>query len=294
MEDSLAALIGAPYKARSATFKLPDFIDVVWNAGDDRQAFGATIGQSLPNWGKVANESRGRTVAMSNLYQDPESLAVRRRGAESLIAKESMGPYNNGKTPGLLNTILHEATHNLGPAHEYAIDGKSATAAFGGNLAAMLEELKAQSGALYYLQLLKQKGVIEEKMVPQTYLDGVVWAFGHISRGMYDPRGGRKAYSQLAAIQLGFYMDEGAITFDPAAPAANGVDKGAFKLHYDKMPAAAEKLMKVVGAIKAKNDKVGAEALAKKYVDGATVPQALITERILRSPRGSFMYAFDL
>ena len=82
MEEGLAALIGPAYKARKATFKLPDFIDIVWNAGDDRPPFGATIGQSLPNWGKVANESRGRTVAMSNLYQDPGSLQIRRQGAE--------------------------------------------------------------------------------------------------------------------------------------------------------------------------------------------------------------------
>ena len=34
------------------------------NAGDDRDPLGATIGQSLPNWGPVANEGRGRTVAM--------------------------------------------------------------------------------------------------------------------------------------------------------------------------------------------------------------------------------------
>src|SRR5262249_17535874 len=64
MEADLAKLIGAPYRERKVSFHLPDFIEIILNAGDDRHAFGATIGQSLPNWGKVANESRGRTVAM--------------------------------------------------------------------------------------------------------------------------------------------------------------------------------------------------------------------------------------
>ena len=54
MEDSLAALIGEPYKARKVKFHLPDFIDITTNSGDDRSAVGATIGQSLPNWGPVA------------------------------------------------------------------------------------------------------------------------------------------------------------------------------------------------------------------------------------------------
>ena len=57
---------------------LPDFIDIVINAGDDRNPLGATIGESLPNWGPVANEGRGRTVAMVNLYLDPDSIAARR------------------------------------------------------------------------------------------------------------------------------------------------------------------------------------------------------------------------
>ena len=62
MEQALAKLAGKPYKARKVGFRLPDFIDIVVNAGDDRDAIGATIGQSLPNWGPVATEGRGRTV----------------------------------------------------------------------------------------------------------------------------------------------------------------------------------------------------------------------------------------
>ena len=53
-------------------------------------------------------------------------------------------------------------------------------------------------------------------------------------------------------------------------------------------------MMRVVGLIKAKADKAGAEALAKKYVDGPTVPQATISERELRYPRQSFVYAIDM
>src|SRR5206468_676541 len=121
----------------------------------------------------------------------------------------------------------------------------------------------------------------------QTYVGSIVWAFGHISRGMVTSTGERQPYSQLAAIQVGFLMDEGAITFDPNAPAANGSDKGAFTIHLDLVPTAVDKLMKAVGMIKASNDRAGAEALAAKYVDGPTVPQKVITERELRLPKAS-------
>jgi len=294
MEKALAARIGPPYKARSVTFHLPDFIDIVWNAGDDRNPMGATIGQSLPNWGPVAAQGRGRTVAMSNLYQDADSRAIRRKQAESLLSRESMKGYVDLATPGLLSTILHEATHNLGPSHEYRFGGKTDAQAFGGQMSTMLEELKAQSGALYFIEFARTHGIIHADQAIEAYAHCIVWSFGHVSRGMYDGSHKRKPYSQLAAIQLGFLMDEGALTFDPNELAANGTDKGAFTIHYERFPAAAEKLMGVVGLIKAKNDKAAAEVMTTKYVDGDRVPQSLITERELRYPRQSFVYAVDM
>jgi hypothetical protein len=294
MEEKLGAHIGKPYAARKVTFHLPDFIDIVWNAGNDRFPDGATIGESLPNWGPVANEGRGRTVAMSNLYADPDSMEARRNGASSLLSADSMTIYDATPKSGLLSTILHEATHNLGPAHEYKYKGKTDAQAFGGGLSSMMEELKANTGAYYYVEMLRQKGIIDDAAAKRAYLDNIVWSFGHISRGMYTAGGERKAYSQLAAIQIGFLMDEGAITFDPKAMAANGKDVGALTVHFEKLVAASDKMMKVVGSLKATNDRKGAEALAKKYVDGGVVPQKLITERWLRNPKSSFVYSVKM
>jgi hypothetical protein len=89
-------------------------------------------------------------------------------------------------------------------------------------------------------------------------------------------------------------MDEGALTWDPNATAADGTDKGAFTMHFDKMPAASEKLMKLVGLIKASTDKAGAQKLSDRYVDGDVVPQSIILDRWTRAPRASFVYAVDL
>lgn len=294
MEKVLQKLSRGAYKARNVSFHMPDFIDIIWNSGDDRNPFGATIGQSLPNWGPVAEEGRGRTVAMSNLYTDPDSIALQRKKAESLLTAESMANYSDDQTPGLLSTILHEATHNLGPASEYRYRGKTDDEAFGGPMASMLEELKSQNGALYYLQMMKERGAIDETLMKQSYVNSIVWALGHISGGMYTPGGQRKAYSQLAAVQVGFLMDAGVLEWKADATAANGTDQGAFEIHLDKFAAEAEKLMKKVLIIKAKNDRKGAEALAKRYVDGDTVPMAVIAERFRRFPKGTMVYSLDL
>ncbi|MFO0553238.1 MAG: hypothetical protein U0271_32935 [Polyangiaceae bacterium] len=293
MEDSLAKLLGKSYKARKVTFHLPDFIDIVLNAGDSRDAIGATIGQSLPNWGPVANEGRGRTVAMTNLYEDPDSHAVRAKKAESILAPATMAKFVAEGGPGLLGTVLHEATHNLGPAHEYEVNGKKDDEVFGGELASMLEELKAQSGAYFYLWMLLDKGVITKTEVERSLVDSLVWSVNHISRGMYS-NGRRKPYSQLAAIQLGFFMDEGAITWKADRKAANGSDAGSFEIDFKKMRDACVKLMKTVGKIKAEGDKEGALKLANKYVEkGSNVPFSIIEERMRRFPQPNFVYAID-
>ncbi|MFL6173278.1 MAG: hypothetical protein ACJ716_10370, partial [Marmoricola sp.] len=90
MENQAAALAGKPYRARRVSFQLPDFIDIVANYGDDRYGLGITVGQSLPNWGKIADEGRGRTVIMTNLYTDADSLAAQHAQAASLFDAASM------------------------------------------------------------------------------------------------------------------------------------------------------------------------------------------------------------
>jgi hypothetical protein len=294
MENTLADLIGQPYAARTVTFHLPDFIDIVFNCGDARHPLGGTIGQSLPNWGPVANEGRGRTVVMSNLFTDAASLERRRVLSTSLIHADSMAHFPVDAQAGLLSIILHEAMHNFGPSHEYRVDGKKDTEAFGGPLATVLEELKAQTGALWFPILLHSKGLIDTTLMYQTWMDSVLWAFGHISRGMYSDNGKPKPYSQLAAIQVGFLLEKGAMEFLPEELAPNGTDKGVFRLHMDRFPDAINELMKVAGGIKARGDKGAAEELVKKYVDSDVVPQAIITERLLREPRASLVYSFRL
>jgi hypothetical protein len=291
MEAGIAAAAGAPYKARKVTFHLPDFIDIVANAGDSREPLGATIGQSLPNWGPVAMEGRGRTVAMSNLYTDPDTLATRRAQVESLFDTATAALYPSTPDAGLLSTILHEATHNLGPHSEYKVKGKTDDEAFGGPIASAFEELKAQTGALFLVELLRSKGVIDDAMATATYVDSIAWTFSHVASGMYTATGERKAYSHVSAIQLGFLIDQGALSWDAEATAANGKDKGVLVVHPDKLVAAVNAMMKTVGGIKARGDKKGAEALIAKYVDGTVVPHAQITERMGRYPKVGFVYA---
>ena len=293
MERSIAELSGPPYRARKVEFKLPDFIRVVANFGDDRAPIGGTAGQSLPNWGPVANEGRGRTMAVTNLGTDPDSRAVRRAQLASLIDGETLGALSQKSPIGeyeLLETILHEAAHNLGPSHEYEVKGRDDAAIFGGSLASTVEELKAQTFGQWLVGFIHDRGVIDETAARETYAATVAWTFRHIARGMVTGDGNPRPYSQLAAIQLGYLLDDGAIRFDLGNPAGNGEDHGAFHVDFARLPAAWESLAREVGEIKAQGDAKRAEALRARYVEGDTVPFDLIRERINRYPGQTFVY----
>jgi hypothetical protein len=294
MEAAVAAKAGPPYKARTVTFHLPDFIDVIANAGEDRTALLTTLGQSLPNWGPVVDRGAGRTWAALNVSNDADTDAARKNQTASLFDTETTA-IELSDDADLLGTILHEATHNLGPAHDYKVGGKDDSASFGGPVAQMLEELKAQTGAYFLVEMLRTKGLITDALARQVYYYAIVWSCGHISQGMYSVDGARKSYGQLAAIQLGYFLDKGALTWDANKLAANGTDKGAFTVHLDKMPAVAGEMMKDIGGIKARGDKAAADKLLARYVDSDTVvPHKLITDRMLREPRYSHVYSVRL
>jgi hypothetical protein len=196
-----------------------------------------------------------------------------------------------------MGTVLHEAAHNLGPAHEYKVNGKKDREIFEGPLASMLEELKAQTAALYYTDWLADKKILTALEAEQAHVRDITWTFGHISRGMYTATGSPRTYSQLAAIQIGFLVEVGAIEWKASDKAANGEDTGCMELHLDKFPVEVKKLMTDVAGIKARGDKKRALELKKRYVDVDGERKALldtIRERWLRAPKASFVYAIDM
>ena len=293
MENALAGLAGPPYKARDVQFKLPDFIDMVLNAGDARSPHGATIGQSLPNWGAVADRG-GRTVAMTNLYTDPDSRETLKKQMASLFCGGTALRATTDAKASTMSTVLHEAAHNLGPSHDYAVGGKKDSVVFGGPLASTLEELKAQTGALYFSEWLVEKKLLTLEEAEEAHVRDVAWAFGHISRGMYEGDGKPKHYSQLAAIQLGTLWKAGALQWKADGKAANATDQGCFDIDFNKWKATVDALASRVLKVKARGDKKDAEEMKAAFVDGADEwgrLKGVITERWLRAPKATFVYS---
>ncbi|MCR4294276.1 MAG: hypothetical protein NUW21_01985 [Elusimicrobia bacterium] len=288
MEDSLARLSRGAYEARPVAFALPDFIEIVLNSGDSKPPLGAVVGQSLPNWGKVASENRRRTVVMTNLFEDADSKKTARLKAGEMLDAKALESYSSGKDAGLIGTILHEATHNLGPHSDSKIKGKTAAEIFGGRLEGVLEELKAQTGALWYVGLLRREGLVSDRLAREIYTHELAWCFGHISNGMTTDGGAPKPYSQLSAVQIGTFVKAGVLDWK-AGP--DGVER--FAVDYAKLPAAVEALMKKIVRIKASGDVAGAKALVGGFVDGPDAPLMrldAVQARLRKYPKESYSY----
>lgn len=256
MEAAIAEAAGPPYVAREVTFQLPEFIQIVLNAGDDHEPFGAAIGQSLPNWGPAAP----RTVVMTNLYTDPASVADLEAGAAALLDGAGT-PTLEGSQVG---TILHEIVHNLGPSGREDLLGERAY---------FVEELKAQTGALYLAERLRADGAITDDVAAGVILDGVTWCFRKIAAGITD------AYGALCSIQVGTWLDDGALTWTG----------DRFTLHPDVLTTSTATLMHTAAALSAQSDRAAVDALLAKYAS----PPPAIAERLRGFPESTFVYAID-
>jgi hypothetical protein len=295
LENEMGALAGKPYRVRQVQFKLPDFIEIVLNAGDSRAPLGATVGQSLPNWGAVAKRG-GRTVTMTNIATDEDSQRQQHELMSSMFCRATMAKASTDPKVSLLSVVLHEAAHNLGPSGEYAVAGKTAEVVFGGGLAATLEELKAQSAALHFPQRLVERTLIPGLEAERVYIQEVAWAFGHIAQGMYDAGGQPRHYGQLASIQLGSLIRGSALAWKTDQVAANGSDRGCYELDFERFPGAAAALLKQVLEIKARGDRAAAEKLKADWVDADSdwkIARGVIAERWLRAPKASYVYSIE-
>jgi hypothetical protein len=233
---------------------------------------------------------------MANLFTDADSKSATKTQVESLFCEDAMALYTADDKPMLMTTILHEAAHNLGPAQNYTVDGKTDEDALGGPLSSVYEELKAQTASLYLTDWLVERGVIERDFADKAHFADIAWAMGKIANGFVTADGGTLAYGQLAGIQVGYLLDNGAVTWNAGRMAANGTDTGCFSLDQEALPGAIDALGHEVFSIKATLDADRAAALRDRHVNASGDRADLwdtISERWLRVETATFVYSVD-
>jgi len=254
MENALGKLVGPEiYKSRKLDPRIAiRAVDIWMAAGDGRKDRGATVAFHLPNRGKSVDEGLYKKVIMVNHSMAFEPVSKAR--AELVLDKAQL-EYVNAQSD-IKNVTFHELSHGFGAYHEMKVTnpkGKTITVKEAlKEYDSLLEELKADTFGLWLLSFQRQKKWADEKEEKLRYTSAVM----HILGLLQYPLPG--TYPRMVAIQLGWYMDAGAITFDE--------NTGRFSVHFDKMPAAVESLVKKVATIQLTGDYDQAKSLIGKYI----------------------------
>lgn len=265
LEKHVAEVIGPPYVARNIDVSLPDFVNVITEHGDMRGSVrGTAAGQTLPNQagedGKA--EIRSRTMIFEN------KMALGNYGEEALAKYGKLLPDNMrflNPTALIKGVVDHEFAHNLGPRQNMDAGGGKTFEQSIGKYGLMIEELKAQTGSLLLNGYLGQNNYRSEDDVKAVYTANVIWMFGQLRRGVSLYKEGKfheskSPYIQLAAVQLGFLQEKGAITFNEEA--------NQFTIHYEKMDEAVRSLFEEIGQKYLRHDSKEVADFFEKYTKG--------------------------
>lgn len=255
MEDALAALVGPEiYRSRKLDPRIAIRAVEVWMAaGDARRDRGATVAFHLPNRGKAVDEGLYKKVMMVNHSLAFEPVSKARAG---LVLDPAQVPYVDAMAD-IRNVTLHELAHGFGAYGELRVKnaaGVSLTVKEAlKEYDSLMEELKADALGLWLVSRGRGGAPLPGDEVKKRYASGVMHALGLLQY----PLDG--TYPQMVAIQLGHYLDAGALSWDPAAE--------RFSVDFAKMPAAVEALAKAVATIQLTGDAAGAKALFDRYVE---------------------------
>jgi hypothetical protein len=254
MENALGELVGPEiYKSRKLDPRISIRAAEVWMAsGDGRRGRGAIVAFHLPNRGKSVDAGLYKKVMLVNHSKAFEGVS--RARAEQVLDEDQL-QYVSAHAD-IKNVTFHEFAHGFGAYHEMKVTnpkGKTTTVKHAlKEFDSLLEEEKADTFGLWLLSYQKDRGWVDELEEKRRYTS----AFMHIVGLLQYPLDG--TYPRMVAIQLGWYLDAGAVTWD--------AEQGRFTVHFDKMPAAVESLAKHVATIQLTADYDAAKALVEKYV----------------------------
>ena len=223
-----------------------EVMDSPYRSGDLRHGYQA-VADNLPNDPRIHQEKGSKRIFFKN-YMDARvaeiivPLARRLLRAEDAAAATAEG-Y-------LVGTLMHEISHDLGPAWARR-DGKKVDIreAIGPAFSA-LEEAKADMTGMSGLVRLVERGAVPREMLPQAYASYVADLFRTVRFGTGE------AHSRAEMMEFNYLTDQGAIRREPS---------GQYAIDAAKMPAAFASLSKALLEFEARGDRAGAEAWFQKY-----------------------------
>lgn len=236
-----------------------ELADDVFRTGQARAIMEA-VAFSLPNDPKVWEAKGAKKVMMGN-YLDARRTEVLTPLANAILGEEVSQQLD---AQHYFNwVLLHEVSHTLGP-RTVPKDGQEVTVRQAlGQYYSPIEEGKADIGGLYDLPYLLDTGVLTGSL-ESHYV-------GYLAESLRSIRfGPGSAYGMIRAAAWNFFVEQGALTYDPASR--------RFDLDVARMTAAVEQLVQVLLTIEGKGDIDGAKAFLDRYMPVKPELQALLDQ----------------
>ncbi len=222
-------------------------VDLVAYTGDYAAIRGGTtVAQNLPNDDKLAPQlNAGSRLVFHRSVRQSVDPAREQKFKDALIDPSQQAYY---QPDAMFRFVVgHEIAHSLGP--KQTVDGRDKKAALG-QYGDMLEENKADLISLVMTGYFVQTGVLTQDQANAIYL---TWAAGELP---FKQPSLDEAHRARSIMQLNYLREKGAIKIEPG---------GKLSIVPDKMPVAAEQMLKEVIQLQQSGDVSAAEKFVKYY-----------------------------
>jgi len=230
-----------------------EVMDAPFRAGDLTHGYQA-VADNLPNDPRVHEKKGSKKLFFKNFMDARVKYVI------IPVARQMLRTDQAAKVSGegyLLDTIMHEIAHGLGPTFARTSSGKISIRESIGPIFGGLEEAKADVAGMFGLKWLVDHDALPKEKLEEFYASYVGGMFRTVRFGIAE------AHGQAEMMEFNYLSERRAVRREAS---------GRYVIDYDKMPDAVADLAKELLEIEATGDRARAEHWFQKY---GTMPEDL-------------------
>jgi len=216
--------------------------------GGEARAGVQTAAFNLPNDERVVAEKGSKRVMLKNVQEAKFQKIL------TPIAGIVLDPDQRDRIafePFFTHILAHELLHGLGP-HNITVGGRQTTVRQAmREISSAFEEAKADVSALFALQYLIDKGVLDKSTEEQMYVTFLAGVFRSVRFGINESHG------KGMAFQFNYLQDAGAFVYDST--------RGVFRVDFERVKPAVRELTGLIMTVQAEGNYEKAKRLLEKY-----------------------------
>jgi hypothetical protein len=224
-----------------------EVMDTPFRAGDLRHGYQA-VADNLPNDPRIHQEKGSKKIFFKNFMDARVDYVVLPIAKRLLRADQAAQASGDGY---LATTMMHEISHELGPAYSRTPNGRAQINEAIGPAYSGLEEAKADVVGMFGLDWLIEHGDMPEEKRTEYYASYVGGIFRTVRFGFVE------AHGRAEMMEFNYLVEKGAVARNPGT--------GRYAINIERMPATIVSLAKELLQMEATGDRGRVEAWFTKY-----------------------------